>query len=239
MLNGIAKRITSLLSPLLAKRGSRYYTWKLSYEALRDLGLKHPLVLDIGCGDGKAIMTHRDLTGELIGLDMDPESLRKARTRKLPVVLGDATRLPFRSHCFDTVTCFQLIEHIDEEGGLALLNEIHRVLKESGYTIIVTPNRNRHNMLVYRFLTRVKERYPLNPDHIVEYTKADLETLFSKANFKHYEVNSVGLFSVPGFGIISVPWLERGWLHSFLTKYCRQLLAILRMVPGELPRKGR
>jgi len=215
-----------------------YYTWKLSYEALRDLGLKHPLVLDVGCGDGKAIITHRDLTGELIGLDMDPESLRKARTRGLPVVLGDATRLPFKSHCFDAVTSFQLIEHIDEEGGLALLNEIHRVLKDSGYAIIVTPNRNRHNMLVYRFLTRAKKRYPLNPDHVFEYMKADLETLFTKANFRHYQVKSIGLFSVPGFGIISVPWLKRGRLHRFLSKYCRQLLAIARAAPEELPTEG-
>ena len=232
MLNAISKWLIDLFTlfqRLLGERGHRHSTWKCSYQTFQGLGLKHPLVLDIGCGGGEVIMTHRDLIGGLIGLDIEPEALKEARAGGVPVVQGEATRLPFKSGCFDVVTSFHMIEHVEDD--LAVVNEIHRVLKDFGYAIITTPNRTRLNMVIYRFLTRTKERcYPMNPLHVLEYTKVDFESLFSKSNFKNYQVNPVGLISLPG---LEIPWSPR-----FLSKYCYVFIAVLQVMPGELPKQG-
>jgi len=229
MLNAILKRIIELFSKLLGDKARRHYMWKCSYQTFQGLGLKNPLVLDVGCGDGRNIMTHRDLMGDFIGLDLDPEALKEARARGVPVVLGEATRLPFKTGCFDVVTSFHLIEHIEDD--LTHMNEIYRVLKDSGYAIIMTPNRRRLHMLIYKFITRIKERcYPMNPLHVFEYTKADFESLFSKSNFRHYQVNPVGLISLPG---LEIPWSPR-----FLSKYCYVFIAVLQAMPEKFPKQG-
>lgn len=91
-------------------RKFRHYDWKSSYEALRDLGLKHPLVLDVGCGDGRKTIVHMDIIEFLIGLDMDLKHLKEAKMRGIYVVRGDATKLPFKNDSFDAILSFHVIE---------------------------------------------------------------------------------------------------------------------------------
>ena len=52
-------------------------------------------MLDVGCGDGEKISTHKDLVSEIIGLDIEPEKLKKAKERGIRTVLGTALKLPF------------------------------------------------------------------------------------------------------------------------------------------------
>ena len=201
-----------------AHRKFRHYDWKSSYEALRDLGLKHPLVLDVGCGDGRKTIVHKDLIEVLIGLDIDLKRLREAKMRGILVVYGDATKLPFENGSFDAILSLHVIEHIKKD--IAFINEIYRVLKNSGCAIMTTPNRIRLNSIFYRFLARPREKYPMNPEHVFEYTKKDWETLFSKSSFKQYEIRPIGLVRLPRLEITIVP--------RFLSRYCDQLMAILK-----------
>lgn len=68
-------------------------------------------------------------------LDLQPEMLRKARSRhpdlqKFPSVAADASCLPFADHSFDTVvmvTVFGEVKRID-----ALLRETYRLLRGDG-----------------------------------------------------------------------------------------------------------
>lgn len=53
-------------------------------------------------------------------------------------VVGDGTRMPIRSETFDTVVCFDTIEHMVEPDNL--LGEIYRVLKEDGWFVVSTVN---------------------------------------------------------------------------------------------------
>ncbi|RYG73772.1 methyltransferase domain-containing protein, partial [bacterium] len=70
----------------------------------------------------------------------------------------------FRDDLFDTVTAFQVIEHIDDDE--LFMKEIYRVLKPGGKAILTTPN--------------IKYSLTRNPWHVREYTAEGLEKLFRK-----------------------------------------------------------
>ncbi len=87
-------------------------------EALADLELGgRERVLDVGCGTGElARVLAEESPGEVVGCDAD---------RALPVVAGDALRLPFRDDAFDLVVCQALLINLPDPA--AAVREFGRV----------------------------------------------------------------------------------------------------------------
>ena len=75
-------------------------------------------VLDVGCGS--------HLHGSL-GIDLVP----------VGNVVADAARLPLRHGSFDGVVCAQVLSYTDVD-PVAILREIHRVLKPGGHLLVTT-----------------------------------------------------------------------------------------------------
>ena len=50
---------------------------------------------------------------------------------------ADATRVPFRSASFDVVLVNDIIEHLAEDLGRAMMQEVHRVLRPGGRLAIL------------------------------------------------------------------------------------------------------
>lgn len=146
-------------------------------------------LLDIGSGDGKKInyltknIKHKHLN--IHYLDMDPLLEDKNKI----VIRGDGGNLPFQSNSFDIVTSFHMIEHVNKKTGVRFLNEVHRVLKPGGGMILSTPNRHRPTSILNKVLAPLrKEDYPLNPDHIYEYTKNSIAEILNKSTFSKYHL---------------------------------------------------
>ncbi|MFC1941894.1 class I SAM-dependent methyltransferase [Chloroflexota bacterium] len=220
MLKAVCRHIVSLLGELIGKEKRRHYIWMWegSLEALRDLKLEQPLVIDIGCGDGRRIMTYRDCIGKLIGLDIDAKVLTEAKARGIPVIRGDALKLPFKDRTFDAVTSFHSIEHVTDD--LGYLNEIHRVLKKDGDAVIELPNRNRLESKIRECV--FKKRGYANHFHYLEYDRPELEALCRKSNFKQFRIEPIGFISLPG--------LEMPWFPRFFSKYCYSYVVTLKAV---------
>ena len=205
----------------------RHYDWKVCYEVLQSLGIRRALMLNIGCGDGRRGINYQELVNLLIGLDINLESLKVAMGRRIPVIQGDALKLPFKDRSFGVVTAFHVIEHITDD--LSFLNEMHRVLKKRGHAIVLTPNRRRLSSIYYRIFQR---KYPVDPTHVREYTIEDLQALLMKSKFKHYEVRPIGLtgymLSTPIGLIHNLSGPEITTVPRFLSKYCDQLMVLLK-----------
>nr|WP_277410121.1 class I SAM-dependent methyltransferase [Natrinema longum] len=89
--------------------------WADSRDALEPLELEsRDRSLDVGCGTGElSRVLAAESPGEVIGCDADPDLLGAASER-VPVVAGDAGRLPFPDDAFDLVVCQALLINLPE-----------------------------------------------------------------------------------------------------------------------------
>ncbi len=59
---------------------------------------------------------------------------------------------------------------------------------------MVTPNTNRFTKLYSLFLKIVKRspnKYPLNPDHVFEYSDSDIENVMENLEFQSYKIEPI------------------------------------------------
>lgn len=108
-------------------------------EVCRGLDLKDAHVLDIGCGTGgPSIALARDMGARVLGIDIEPQLLDRARTLADQAGVADQVEfrqvtpgpLPFDDNSFDVVFSKDALIHIPDKQ--ALYADIMRVLKPGG-----------------------------------------------------------------------------------------------------------
>lgn len=107
-------------------RRTRKGMWDDSRSALEPLALaSRRLILDVGCGTGElSRVLAAECPGTVVGCDADGTLLASAR-EYVPVVAGDATRLPFESNAVDLVVCQALLINLPDPS--AAVTEFARV----------------------------------------------------------------------------------------------------------------
>ncbi len=105
-------------------------------------------VADLGCGFGSFSLVMLARGREAVGVELDALEVAWARLRAgrlIPgreperlFVLGDAARLPLPEGTFDTVTCWNLLEHVPNAG--ALIGQARRLLRPGGSLFLICPN---------------------------------------------------------------------------------------------------
>ncbi len=104
---------------ILQERPNRRLVGRLAESAsfVEFVNIKDKTVLDIGCGYGWCEMNLLDRgVGRIVGLDVTEKDLETARKHvqddRATWQTGSATALPFEDESFDTVVCWEVIEHI-------------------------------------------------------------------------------------------------------------------------------
>lgn len=87
-------------------------------------------VLEVGCGTGLILRRIAERADSAWGVDLSPGMLRRARERRLQVVMGSATAIPFADETFDLVCSFKVLAHVRDIGRA--LSEIARVTRPGG-----------------------------------------------------------------------------------------------------------
>ena len=131
-------------------------------------------VLDAGCGTGygTALLADNE-PGSLAAIDNSEEAIAAAREQlddRAELALADIAHLPFADDAFDFVTCFEVIEHVEEQEHV--IAELRRVLAPGGILAISTPN------------TEVSPEG--NPYHTHEFTRDEFAALLAP-HFPHLE----------------------------------------------------
>lgn len=148
------------LSPYWGEHAARYH-FARPYLVGR-------IVLDIACGTGYGLAIMSSGARSVIGIDLDPDSVRQAlasAAENVGVAIANGIWLPFDDDIFDVVTSFETIEHINDRPGF--LAELRRIIKPGGHLILSTPN---------ALYTKPVNGKPNNPFHIYEYTPKEFRS---------------------------------------------------------------
>lgn len=113
---------------------TRYSVWQDTKDFLDSLP-KNSNVLDVGCGNGKAMLYRKDLN--IVGIDNCENLVSICKKRGLNVDIGCATKLKFPDQTFDAIICIAVIHHLESfERRKKAIQELMRVVKKDGKVLI-------------------------------------------------------------------------------------------------------
>jgi len=147
-------------------------------------------VYDLGCGERPYEQEILSVADNYIGIDW----LDSQHRLKVDIIADINKVLPIDCEVADTVTSFQVMEHLSEPQ--LFLNEAYRILKKSGNIILTIP-----------FQWGVHEA----PYDYYRYTPYGLKYLFTKSGFQ-----SVNIIAYAGFFTM---WILK--LNYFSTRFIR------------------
>lgn len=184
-------------------------------------------LLDIGCGKG-FFLERAEKFYETYGVDVSEYAIEQARNRlhSTKLHIGDANRLDFDHDYFDIITCFDLLEHLDNP-ELAI-NECYLMLKEGGLFIFRVPNTDSYGA------SWLKENWHGYRDqtHVSLLSNGEWSQLLEKNGFRIIDRFYDGLWDSPYFG--GVPALIQ---HIFFKIPFTVLFPLLGILGIKLPRK--
>lgn len=101
-------------------------------------------VLDIACADGEFLFTNDKHWRSIVGLDISPNLIKKAKKRSFSTPTKFAVHdcgtgeLPLKDGSVQVVTCIASLQYIFDLENFT--TEVHRVLKKNGTYIFTVPN---------------------------------------------------------------------------------------------------
>lgn len=142
-------------------------------------------LLDVGCGNGAyatALPGH-----EVFGVDSTRFPTWDARPGRF--LISDASSLPFRSGSFDTIACFETLEHLPDAD--AALAEYRRVTRRNLIVTVphceVTPGQRASNLIYHHWI---------DPTHRSFWTLNDVTELVASHGFSIREARLINYINV-------------------------------------------
>lgn len=115
-------------------------------SGLRLLGLrlfmpkKGMSILDVGCGTGSHLQLYQRYKCDLYGIEPSPAMIAKAREKlgdSANLYPGSAADMPYEDKTFDLIISMLVLHEMKHPTRLAVLNEMKRVLKDSGRILLI------------------------------------------------------------------------------------------------------
>jgi SAM-dependent methyltransferase len=180
-------------------------------------------LLDVGCGSGYLADYLGTGVSLVAGVDVNSTSVSLASERPNvdSAVVGDATKLPYKSETVDCMLLGDVMEHFEEP--LPLLQECNRVLQSNGELIISVP--------AFRWLWGPHDEHNKHTDR---YTKNRLSDTIFRAGFTIKQHRYVNFFPLPIYFLMQrvlktgVPSSTRG-KNSWLLEQIKNWLISIEM----------
>jgi 2-polyprenyl-3-methyl-5-hydroxy-6-metoxy-1,4-benzoquinol methylase len=148
-------------------------------------------LLDVGCASGVFVKEAREHGFDAWGCDYSDAAVAYGKIQYgLNLFHSSAEAVDAADDSYDVVTMLHVIEHLPQP--VAVLREMHRILKPGGILFLETPNYWAHYLIEKRlpFLIRVyarltkREGLPWVPfDHLYHWTPATLSQAMTQAGY--------------------------------------------------------
>ncbi len=140
---------------------------------------KNGALLDVGCGSGASMVNMQKMGWKVVGVEPDPQAVSNARNKGVEVYQGDLYSQKFPDNSFDAILLSHVIEHVPFPDKL--IKECHRILKDGGTLLAITPNAASRGSRYFGKNWRGLE----TPQHLQIFTPQSLALLAKNAGFKN------------------------------------------------------
>lgn len=143
-------------------------------------------ILDVGCGPGILVAALAPLVREVVGFDLTPEMLDKARQRCQEAGLqnvrferGRAEALPFPAESFDAVVTRATLHHLPDPQ--LVVREMVRVVRPNGKLVLtdVVSSKNTEEADLHNALEVLRD-----PTHVRMLAASEIQELFEAAGLQ-------------------------------------------------------
>jgi ubiquinone/menaquinone biosynthesis C-methylase UbiE len=126
-------------APLIQTRIERKVGKNHLAELKQLLDVHNKKILDVESGWGEFVF-EASKVADCTGIEPDQNLIKISRllSKKLKIIKGFGEDLPFKDNIFDIVTCFSVLEHVNNLEKT--ISELVRVCKKGGSIYIVAPN---------------------------------------------------------------------------------------------------
>ena len=216
--------------------GSQTWETHVMRVALRDLerllpGRKpyRPVVLDVGCGQGKSFrpLEEHFAPGRIIAIDFEPQCVERATREaareglEVDVRQGDVAALELADESVDVVFCHQTFHHLTRQGQA--LREFRRVLKPGGLLLFAESTRAYIESWVIRLLFRHPMEAQRSAEEYMEMLRAE-GFRFGPANlsmpYLWWSRSDLGAFEFFGLPVPKPGKREETLINLVATKAC-------------------
>lgn len=109
--------------------------------------------------------------------------IRKPKVKRENFVLASGEALPFQDKMFSLAFSTDVLEHVN--GPVYFVEEMKRVSRK---ILVITPN-SLHLPGILMSMVKKNQRYQPHVDHVVIWSKAEMEGLLNRVGFKSYSVS--------------------------------------------------
>jgi SAM-dependent methyltransferase len=123
----------------LAALEGRHWWYRERRRLLADAvaGMTPGTALDVGAAGGGGTGVLLEAGWRAVALEYGPDGAAICAERGVPVVRGDAARLPLADACCDLVVAFDVLEHLEDD--VAAVGDVRRVLRPGGTFLVAVP----------------------------------------------------------------------------------------------------
>jgi ubiquinone/menaquinone biosynthesis C-methylase UbiE len=166
-------------------RQAKFLAWEENYikKLLAFIGKPDPLILDVGCGDGRhAILIDRN-GGKTIGIDLSKKMLKEAEKLYAEGVFRrmDMRKLLFSEHSFDGAWASGSIYHVTKSDARRVVKELGRVIKVGGVVAVSFKLGHGEGMEAN------PKSYSGSPRYFAYYSAAEMRETFGSFGFEELE----------------------------------------------------
>ena len=175
--------------------------------------------LDIGCGEGLALLEARKREWRAYGNDISDNRVIEAKRNEISFKLGDLLSANYPENFFDFVHMDSVLEHLIIPNEY--LKELNRIMKKNGILYIGVPNENslfdNFRQIIFKFIGKSQYSAKLKPFappfHVSGFTKKSLGIISSQTNFSIIKLKNFAThFEYKKYS----PKTKSFWIHFLL-----------------------